>query len=399
MRYCFFSGYADLKGGYTTLLISLIKGLTKVGEETILINYKNGLIERELVKNGINIKVVDIGELNSENVSLLFSSKDIFVISRFHEYLNIFMKVNPGVIYYDINDYIGEISDYKFGIKLKRLSKKLVSELIAKNSLLFMDDTGVENLKSQFGITVSEPKYLPIPVEISSNENLYLDKPRNTSGVIHITYIGRSVDWKLTILEKILGDCLDLKYHFNFHILVDNKSELHKILPLDKYSFKNVSFKIYENLPPSEIGDFLVANADLHFGMGTTALHAAMLGIPTILVDASKNKIPENYTYSWLYETENFCLGRFIEKRGFKAGMQMQELIESTQNEESFANISNLTFQYVISNHKIDNVVQRLINYTSRSSFRLKDARYLVPFYFGLHQLVKKFLKRTPLSK
>lgn len=401
MRFCFFSWYEDLKGGYTTLLINLIKGLHHKGEDVVLLNFKGGLIENELVKSGVQIKIIDCKGLNANNIKDFFYSTDVFIISKFHEYFKILLSVNPKVIYYDINDFIAQISDYKWKIRLPWLSRKLISELLIKKSLLFMDDTGIVNIRTTFGIKVDHPDFLPIPIDITipSGANQFQKRPADSSEILNITYIGRSVRWKLMILKKIIIDCRHLNQLIKFHILVDNKKALFEILSLDKLGGENTKIEVYENLPPSQIEEFLLTHSDLHFGMGTTALHSAILGIPTIIIDSSENEFPDNYSYTWLFETENYCLGRFIEKRGFRKGINMNDIIELLRDKDKVKMISEKTFQYVLSNHYSEKIIEKLISYSQKSSFRLKDAKWLIPFYYRSHRVVKsisKFLSLPP---
>lgn len=390
MRYCFYSGYADLKGGYTTLLISLITGLVNKGEQVVLINYNDGLIVRELNKNNIHVTILDIDHLNKKNVSNYIFPTDILIISKFHEYFNLLMEVNPTICYYDINDFITDISSYKFGLKFYFLSQKLIFELLNKKALWFMDDTGPFNIKSKFDFEIQESSLLPIPVSIPYSENQYLLRHNKEPGTIEATYIGRSVNWKLSPLEKVLSDCSRLQKHILFYILVDDKNELERLLPIKKYESATLEIKIFENYPPSEIESFLINHSDLHFGMGTAALHGAILGIPTILIDASENKFPEDYSYSWLYETQDYCLGRFIEKRGFRKGKPLGEIFDHVTEINSKIEISEKTFEYVVSNHKLEIVVDKLLKLASQSQFHLQDAQPYVPYYFKTHKVLKK---------
>ena len=50
MRFCFYLGYKDLKGGYSTLMLTLIKEFHRQHYEVVLINFSDGLIAKELKK-------------------------------------------------------------------------------------------------------------------------------------------------------------------------------------------------------------------------------------------------------------------------------------------------------------------------------------------------------------
>ena len=395
MRYCFYSGYKDLKGGYTTLLLTLISGLVRQKQEVVLINFSGGLIADELKKQGISIRLIGLDNHNWKEISSMILSTDIFIIIRFEEVLKHLFKVNPRIVYFDINDFIGQISDYKFRLRIPFLGKKLVSRLVAEKSLFFMDDTGVFNLKKHFGITIKNPVYLPIPVNVP-NENIYLNRNRPVGDIIHLTYIGRSVIWKMMPLMKILEDCAKVSKNLKicFSVVVDNLAEFNRYINIDEYN-KNQHFKIRveENMPPSAINEFLLLNADLHFAMGTAALDAAKLGIPTILVDYSTKPFPSGYQYKWLYETSNYNLGRNLENRQADHGVFMDTLLNILSVDQKDLPVhSENSYQYVLNNHSVDLIMDRLVELCQVATFRLKQAKNLVPFYWNALGFIKRII-------
>jgi hypothetical protein len=392
MRYCFYSGYKQLFGGYTTLVITLITALRLQGEKVVLINFKNGLIEKELLKKNIYIEILDLEELGWEEISKKIYPTDLFIITRFVEPFRHLMKVNPRVIYYDINDFIGEISAYKFGINFRRLGKILVQRLLDNNSLVWMDDTGIFNIKNHFDIDVEGPVFLPIPVNTAfSNE--YINNPVVIGDCVRLTYIGRSVNWKMMPLRKILSDlaAINKKIPVHFTVVVDDASEVEKFVPVGAYNATaGLSVEVIENLLPSEIPSFL-KTAHLHFAMGTAALDAAKIGVPTVLVDYSSREFPRQYQYKWLYQTKGFSLGRNLLKMPADAGQPLDDILNDLiMNESSRINHSTLSYNYVADHHNAEKIVKKLIIQASIARFRMRDAERLVPFYFKLHGFLKK---------
>ena len=96
------------------------------------------------------------------------------------------------------------------------------------------------------------------------------------------------------------------------------------------------------------LSNFLVDNIDLNISMGTAALESSVLGIPTILVDASHNIYPNSYKYRWLYECKYYDLGKkympkgagsvftFGLKGGYDAGRK------SVERCELFSHLANI---------------------------------------------------------
>jgi hypothetical protein len=389
MRFCFYSEYKDLKGGYTTLILTLIKELYAQEQKVALINYKEGLIAQELRKDGVEVTIIEKDEIHKKNIKKYFSASDIFIIPRFYEFLKILFGINPKVIYYDINDYICRISDYRFAIRLPFLGKKLIKKLLAHNGLIFMDDTGINNLQREFGIHVKEPIFLPIAIP-DEKENLYFKQSGRPDGAINLTYIGRSVDWKMYPLKKIIDDCLETDEDINLKIVVDDLISFKSFIDLDLYKNRKLNIEVYENLLPSDIRTFLITNSNLHFGMGTAALHAASIGIPTILMDFSTRPFPENYTYRWLYDTDSCSLGKNIERVPVPEGLPLKNILNVLKDDIERNRISKKSFQYIATHHSASSVVKTLIAYSNLCSFRLKEAKNLIPYYFKIHSIIKK---------
>ncbi len=387
MRYCFYSEYRDLKGGYTTLIITLIRELRTIGKEVILLNYHDGLIARELSKEGIEIKIFNREKINRKNAAKHFYATDIFIIPKFYEFFNVLMDVNPKIIYYDINDYVTSISHFK-KIKFKLLGKLLIRKLLSNKSLIFMDDTGINNLKNEFNIIVDQPLFLPVSVS-PEKVNKYLNIQQLNSDEIRVTYIGRSVDWKLYPLKKILDDASQIRQRFKFYILVDDKSSFEKYIDISKYQTKDFLIEIHENLPPSEISSFLINHSDIYFGMGTTALNAGTLGIPVILMDYSTKQFPLNYYYNWLAKSQNYSLGRNIEKSPPSGGESLLTVIEVIKDIDKRKKISEEVFQYVSKNHFANNLLSTLLQYCDNSTFRLRDAKKYLPYYSDFYSFFK----------
>ena len=58
--------------------------------------------------------------------------------------------------------------------------------------------------------------------------------------------------------------------------------------------------------------DEILLEHDVVFAMGTSALEAAKLGIPSVLMDASYYEFPKDYRYRWLFESEEYVLGYML---------------------------------------------------------------------------------------
>ena len=396
MKFCFYCEYKNKMGGHIVLLINLIKGLIEQNQEVVLFNYEDGLIMKEL--HGVSNKVIliNIDTVSSEKVVRFVSNEDILMIHGFYTDYTIFIQSNPKVIYYDIADLISKISDYKYGIKLRFLAKKLLLKLINSHSLAFMDDTGIFSLRTDFGIQVKHPIFLPIPIEVPK-ENQFVARKQKVRDTIRISYIGRSVDWKMMPLKKIIEDVkhMETNKRIEFNLIVDDTLLLTKFININEYEKdEKLSINVNSNVKPSELSEFLLRNSDLHFSMGTAALEGSKLGIPTILIDFSSKELPSDYTYRWLFETENYSLGKNLAKRSFLSGIKIDYLINTIYSNPQLVNeISNKCYNYTLENHELEKTTSKFIEIAQKARFHLASAKPFVPYYYKFHQLAKRVAK------
>ena len=395
MKICFYLEYKELTGGYTNLILTLIKELYYSKIPVLLFNYKNGLIDRELKKQDININIIDLDEINWREIDEIIFPSDVLVITSFLEIFKNFFHVNPITVYYDINMLLPQISSYKYGFKFYFLGNKLIDKLLAQKSLVFMDYLGVEGLNRIFNKAVENPIYLPISVYVPT-QNFFIKKENKTKDdVLNLTYVGRSEVWKMKPLKKIIEDCIEISNTVGIHIsiVVDSIQEFTKFIDLDFYKAKSkLTFSLIENLLPGELDDFLKSKSDIHFAMGTAALDAAKYGIPTVLMDFSYKDFPSDYTYRWIYESTGFGIGKLLEDNIVEKGVLMNELIHTIKNNNERIIHSKNSYSHVKNQHSVKKIVPNLIKTCKNAKFRIKDAKSLVPYYFKLHQLIKKYL-------
>ena len=401
MRICFYSEYKNVVGGATTLIINLIKELSKRNIDVVLFNYKEGIIASELNKAEVYINIIDIGTLNFREISKHLKATDVFVIFSFLEVYHYFLKINPKLVYYNIDDFLCEVARYKFGFSRKANNKGLIKTLVEKNALALMDDTGLRSAEKKLQLRIDNPSFLPIPIAIPT-QNYYLLNLKEISSEIKLSYIGRSVDWKIFPLKKILDDIVLLNgmgKKIIFSIVVDDIEALLAMLNLRNYEqYDFIKINIIEKLLPSEIKRFLLQNADISFGMGTTALESAQSGIPTILVDYASTEFPKDYTYKWLYQTECFSLGKNLKdiNSDYSIGITMQELLYNISVDKDYLSLQSANnFKYIQQNHCVDKVVDKLIKISAITSFRFKDAQKHVLYYWRFHQGLKKIFSRN----
>lgn len=396
MKFIFYYDYKYLIGGLTSLYITILEELLHQKCDFVFFNFKDGIVNKEFQKKGLNIQVIDIPTFDWKQLDKVISTDDILVTTSFSEALNQFMGQNPRVLYYTVHEFLAEISNYKYGINSKALSRKLVAKLDEKNSLLLMDDTGIRNSIDKLRYKIANPVFLPIPVKVPV-ERLY-NMPVKLKN-LKLSYIGRSVDWKMMPLKRILDDISTFLIKNNikivFSIAVDNIKNLERYIDIKQYNSDRFKVNVYESVAPSAINNFLLSNSDLGFGMGTAALDYAKLGIPVILVDYSKIEFPEDYRYEWLFNSQFFCLGKNITQNPsiINEGISMEALLKDCINTPDFLKIqSDATYNYVLQNHSVQSFVTNLLAYSKACSFKLRDAIPYILYFQKFHKFLKNIL-------
>ena len=147
---------------------------------------------------------------------------------------------------------------------------------------------------------------------------------------------------------------------------------------------------------PSQIKDFLLQNADINFGMGTTALESAQSGIPTILMDYCYAEFPKTYKYKWLHQTTHFSLGKNLKDTpvDHSNGISMQELLQNVSGDNDYLPLQSASnFKHIVQYHCVDKVVNGLLEISNHTTFRFKDAKKHILYYSGFHQFLKKFIR------
>lgn len=377
-------------GGVANQWIAIFEELSKRNVPFIFFNFEGSDMMKIIKKKGIkNFPLVDIDNFDWNTLPDLVTEEDVMVITSFDHFLYRFLKVNPKIIYYNLSQYIGQISGYKYGLNFKKLGGKLIKLLDEKNAFAPMDGGRKNESYTELGYQAKFYHFLPITVDRISS-NLYV---KNNGKKLVCCYIGRSVDWKMIPLKRILKDFLLTETPVVFHIIVSSYKEMLNHIPLQEFSRKNIEFIIKENLPIEELNDYLKnTHIDIGFGMGTSVLDFAKLGIPSIVVDYGKKDFPDNYKYVWLADTEEYNLGDDMDKhlQNNPKRISLQHIVSNITTDDNYLKKkSDETWEYINREHSKESTVDKLCNIAEKTEFRLQMAQKYVPYFWKAHNLLK----------
>lgn len=377
--------YPNPNGG-DNLIYLLAKYLLEAYHEKIVIfGDANSYLIRRMTDERIDYCFYD---MNDDSAYDNVSKDDILVLFDNYHGLRKFKKTScrvitwcilaPQLINWNIfNDY-----GIFMGKQMKRLlNKRLLGYLYKKKSIICMcGDTRlhVERfLNRKLAIDL-----VPIPIEYVRNRYNDIDRASvYASKSIQLSYIGRGdVYWKINPLKKILSDLASVDRSFVLNIYTSETGLYDEVLlPLLP---SNVQIKYFLGYSGLRLRESLCEVSDLNFSMGMSALESAIVGIPTILIDATDSDFPEGYRYRWLFETIDYTLGCFVgPQTPLNCGHNMQLVIDSIVSNEERFRISSECWAYVVKNHSVKNTVEKLKSHNGYVSVK-EIARYTPNMWF-----------------
>jgi glutaredoxin-related protein len=369
----FFFTYKDI-GGVQALIFNLMKELFDNNIRTKLIYHNNSWLTEELDRNCIDYEFFNIEEIKTQKLDKFIHNDDILVTTILFMELVYFRKINPSFLLWNVASFTFEFNNDIFKLIRRLTRKELIKKMIRKNGLVFMDNEGVQFIEKMFGIEFG-PRFLPVPISICS-DNKFIQRRNIHKENIDITYLGRAVELKVNPVLKVIKDiynCNPESKQIVLHIITDDIDRFRRIMNNPVSGFV---INFYSGLSGSELRQFLAETSDLHIAMGTSCLEGSSLGIPSILVDASHKEFPGNYLYRWIFENDNFCLGKILEDSvKFTVGRPISEILSyyDENKSEELAGISKLCYEYTQKNHSLKNITREFYNSCMNSKLKIRD--------------------------
>lgn len=278
---------------------------------------------------------------------------------------------------------------------LQRIAK-LVEDMYDHNAIAFMDST---NFKTTCGhlpvykLRKQIPTYLPVPAED------YNGMLKHTCSIneLNMCWLGRICDEKTSILKQTIERASKIakekQKNIKFHILgygedcemIDNLSVEHEFFSKEKC----------RPIKSSEINKYLLNNVDVMFAMGTSALEAAKIAIPTSLVDFSLKSIKGDYDYKFIYMRKNYDLGHRITNLDLEKDEDNDSLSEIVDLlERDYDNQGTLCKAYYDNNHSMLSIGKQFEKLIDKSTFHFSMINPKViqmPFFMRIYNAIRGF--------
>ena len=229
--------------------------------------------------------------------------------------------------------------------------KRIINKFAKNGSIIFMDGANVAAFEDTVGPIPPQP-FIPIPVELPS----YSPARLPSHDEFCICWVGRLGSDKEHSVEKIIQDIAKHPAKDKIKFLIvgggageKNLKELAKNL--------DVTVEMAGYLHGANLHNKLRTDVDLGVAMGTSCLEIASLGIPVALIDFSFSTLPEGLRYDWIFDTQNFDLGRqadITQQRAWSLG----DLVDQVLSKPTYG---KKCYDYVAKNHEIALVASELV--------------------------------------
>jgi len=381
LYFCFPSKIA---GGMSLLFLRIAEYLAVTGQaDTFLIDYKDGYmsINRDHALTTL-IPYSDDGRVYVPNGSILILQSmtpwSIFPGLAVHETVKLIfwtcypfglVPLLPGIRTWMQSTLGGSsviLNSVLYGFKRKM--RNFSNLLIDADGLIFQDTTCVKVTENYLNMRIGNPILLNIPAVPSQKTKVNPQRRIKDEKLLKFTWVGRIVDMKYFILKYAISklDSIPKDLGYSIELNVIGQGDYLPKLKKDCLTFKNVSIRFVDHLPPSELDEFLLSETDVLFAMGTSAIEGAKLGIPTIPMDISFKEIPGGYVFTWLHERRVYAPSEVLDFKDLEFGNESLEtkVLQVTANYQS---ISKKELEYFNKNHSLDAISESLLKICQES--------------------------------
>lgn len=405
-RYLLFYPSVEI-GGAEILLARLADALVDRGNEVTVMDSENKIIidllkdkrvrtlivcPREKIEVCADYVVIFASHLISAPRFFNASAKSKLLVWNIHPLNNIFLPPVFGERIFNVGlGFLRKVNKLFFCSE-DTVRINTLKAFFHSDAFVCMDGETAKTLNNYYGLNFSYD-YIPVPVPIFDN-NLHTLHELDKSGVINLFWYGRLCDFKSHGLIYLIKKLSEFKFKIRLGVIGDGdfRETVEKVA---KSSAVQVCF--FGSLPNQEALSLLQREADVVFAMGTSALEAAAIGIPTVLAPVSYGKIIHNLKFDWLYNTKNFTLGRLVGVGEYEEGLSVNEIIYNAIINRDFFGKS--CRQYVYDYHELSSVVDLVQLKASQSKMKFSDYCQLVdykrPFLIRLSIFLRARIKHV----
>lgn len=368
-------------GGAEYLFYRMAKQLVDRGFEVSYIDYEKGFIANKIKTNQDNINVIKYNIFNyyklEKTTTLIVPLSFLFAVpSFFRGDFKVFLwSIHPKTLEYIVKTL------HKYSLQSDNLTvyADFMRSFIQLKGLYFMDLDNFYYQNKIFDLKIREVSYLPIPCPMKEGKKTFSETKKS----IDIGWLGRLSSEKRYSVANIIDNC-------NRYLTEnqDEKINLHIIGEGDyadylksKETNDRLSVFFVGTLVGKALDDYLLDHVEVMFAMGTSALEASALRIPTVILDHSLIPFDIENKFRFLYESDEFSLGNSYEEKLTKTTHSFQDIVEIIKSPKKLKQKGEECYSYFIENHSESRVTDILES-------ALKE-----------NQLTHRIIKSTKFSK
>ncbi|CAM2825364.1 hypothetical protein [Vibrio neptunius] len=364
--------------GGVSLLFSRVASVISLEHEVYVVDYSDGFMARRVNQR---VKLIEYNDNSQckipDNSVVVFQAMtpwSIFPSLRFGDSTRMFFwhchpyNLVPSFPYIDdflksnksINRLIYKTLFYGYW----KRSRDFLKYLIENDAIGFMDEPN-KNTSSYFfkDIIPSNIDYLRIPANSVEVKEL-----SHSKGVMRFGWLGRITDFKFSVLERAIITLDEVAANSECEIefsVIGSGDYLEYVMDLCKGT-SHVKIDFIDYIEPSHLDDFISENIDVMLAMGTSALEAAKLGVPTVLLDFSYEEVPSTYIFSPIFLRNGNTLGTQVselEDCAFSSQGSYESIMKIVADIESgrFDEYSEKTLHYFKKYHEVDKIAEQLV--------------------------------------
>lgn len=252
------------------------------------------------------------------------------------------------------------------------LVRRFVARCHACNGFLFMDGENVRSVRAITGLSIRRPVYVP----------LCSGAPKRTPVVFgnRFAWLGRLGDFKTSILSYTISRLSDYARTVNrsifFDVIGDGPDRRRIEDEVRKMEHEHFKCHFAGEVDMECVEEYLATNVNVLFAMGVSALDGARLGLPVVLLDFSYGPISGDYVYRFLYDTEDYSLGRDIKSQHYSKGNRsLEDILEALP--DRYDEAGRRCYEYYERNHSLSSVADRLLGCIEQCRLEYSNIRFL----------------------
>jgi glycosyltransferase involved in cell wall biosynthesis len=242
--------------------------------------------------------------------------------------------------------------------------RRFAAQLIAADALVFMDRPNLAVTRQLLGVPIPKPQF--VPVAIPAVEARPGHRKR---APLRLVWVGRLADFKVFSLKRALRDARAAAGELGTPVVFDviGDGPLRHVVETGAGPGPGFEVRFLGDRSPAELEAHLREHADAVFAMGTSALEAARLGIPTVLLDIAYGELPPSYTYRFLDEAQGLSLGDVIgETRRPDDGRGMAETLRQVRDDSG--PLAERCLAYFRGHHELGAVAETFLDALDRTT-------------------------------